>query len=280
LENVFWILSKLDARNVIDILLVSAVIYGVLLMVRGTQAVQLLRGVIVLALVVALLGSILDLTAFKWILDKSSQALLVVVVIVLQPELRRALDRLGRAGGFAVWANPKVMMDEVIKAIASACNTMSQKRHGALIVIERDTILQGQIDTGVQMDAEVVDELLQTIFYPSTALHDGAVIIRRGRIVASACVLPLAETIVAKGHLGTRHRAAIGVTEQTDAIAIVVSEETGIISMARSGRIVRPMDERRLTALLRSLLVPAESTESRWRLWKKRDNQAGTDQSS
>lgn len=256
MENVFWVLSKLDLRNLIDILLVAAIIYGVLMMVQGTQAVQLLRGVILLALIVSLFGSIAELTAFNWLLKSSGQALLVVVAIILQPELRRALDRLGRAGGLALWMQRDVQVEQVIGEIASACKRLSERRHGALIVIERETGLQDHIDTGVQIDSLVVEPLLLTIFYPNTALHDGAVIIRGNHIVAAACVLPLAETVVSETHLGTRHRAAVGITEQTDAIAIVVSEETGIISMTRNGRIVRHLDERRLITLLQALLKP------------------------
>jgi diadenylate cyclase len=255
--NVLWLLSKLDLRNLVDILLVAGIVYGVLVMVQGTQAVQLLRGVILLALAVSLFGSIADLTAFNWLLRSAGQALLVVVAIVLQPELRRALDRLGRAGGITLWSGGReIQMDRAIGEIASACRRLSERKHGALIVIERETGLQDHIDTGVTIDAAVADQLLQTIFFPNTALHDGAVIIRGDRIVAAGCVLPLAETIVSDSHLGTRHRAAVGITEQTDAIAIVVSEETGIISMARNGRIVRHLDERRLTTLLQALLRP------------------------
>jgi diadenylate cyclase len=239
--NVLWLLSKLDLRNLVDILLVAGIVYGVLVMVQGTQAVQLLRGVILLALAVSLFGSIADLTAFN----------------LLQPELRRALDRLGRAGGITLWSGGReIQMDRAIGEIASACRRLSERRHGALIVLERETGMQDHIDTGVTIDAAVADQLLQTIFYPNTALHDGAVIIRGDRIVAAGCVLPLAETIVSDSHLGTRHRAAVGITEQTDAIAVVVSEETGIISMARNGRIVRHLDERRLTTLLQALLRP------------------------
>lgn len=257
MANVLWLLSKLDLRNLIDIFLVAGIIYGVLLMVQGTQAVQLLRGVILLALAVSLFGSIADLTAFNWLLRSAGQALLVVVAIVLQPELRRALDRLGRAGGISLWSGGReIQMDRVIGEIASACRRLSERRHGALIVIERETGLQDHIDTGVTLDSLVADPLLQTIFFPNTALHDGAVIIRGDHIVAASCVLPLAETIVSDSHLGTRHRAAVGITEQTDAIAVVVSEETGIISMARNGRIVRHLDERRLTTLLQALLKP------------------------
>jgi len=259
LANVVWIISKLNLRNLIDILLVASVIYVVLLLVRGTQAVQLLRGVILLALIVALIGSIAGLTAFNWLVRSGAQALVVIVAVILQPELRRALDRLGRAGGIAFWTARDVQLDRMITEIAVGCRRLSEQRQGALLVIERETGLQDHIETGVELDALVVNDLLQTIFFPNTALHDGAVIIRGDRIVAAACVLPLAETIISDTHLGTRHRAAVGITEQTDAIAIVVSEETGIISMARNGRIIRHLDERRLVTLLRALLKPRSS---------------------
>lgn len=263
MANILWILTKLDLRSLIDIALVALVIYGVLSLVRGTQAVQLLRGVILLALIVALFGSFAGLTAFNWLMRSTGQALAVIVAVILQPELRRALDRLGRAGGIAFWSSAEGEQEQVISEIASSCRRLSERRHGALIVIERETGLQDHVETGVEIDSQVNDELLQTIFYPNTALHDGAVIIRGDRIVAAACVLPLAEVIVSDTHLGTRHRAAVGITEQTDAISIVVSEETGIISMARNGRIVRHLDERRLVTLLQALLRPRRGQRRR-----------------
>ncbi|MHB1355312.1 MAG: diadenylate cyclase CdaA [Anaerolineae bacterium] len=267
MANILWVLSKLDLRNLVDILLVAAVIYGVLLLVRGTQAVQLLRGVILIALVVAIVGSIAGLTAFSWLLQSAGQALLIIAAVVLQPELRRALDRLGRASGIAFWAASDPAVDHTIHEIASSCSRLAEVRHGALIVIERETGLQDYIDTGIQVHSAVVSELLQTIFFPNTALHDGAVIIRGSQIVAAASLLPLAETVVSDDHLGTRHRAAVGITETTDAIAIVVSEETGIISMASSGRIVRHLDERRLVTLMQSLLKPEQTRNRNMRDW-------------
>jgi diadenylate cyclase len=264
MANVLWVLSRIDLRSIIDILLVAGVIYLVLFMARGTQAVQLLRGTILFALVAYLLGSIAQLTALNWLLE-SGQTLFLIMVIILQPELRRALDRLGRAGGLSLWSGPEVETRRVIDEIASATRRLSERRHGALIVIERDTGLQDYVETGVRFESQVIDELLQSIFFPNTALHDGAVIIRGDRIVAAACVLPLAETIVSDTHLGTRHRAAVGITEQTDAIVVVVSEETGIISMARNGRIVRHLDQRRLTSLLQVLLHTADDDKKRKR---------------
>lgn len=256
MANVLWLLSKLDLRNLLDILLVAAVIYGLLSLLRGTQAVQLLRGALLLALAIASFGSIAGLTAFNWLMSNGAQALVVVVAVVLQPEMRRGLERLGRVSGLSRLTGREVVLDSVIAEIAAACRRLSERRHGALIVIERQTGLQDYIDTGVNIDSQVTSELLQTIFFPNTALHDGAIIVRGERVVAAACVLPLAETIPSDTHLGTRHRAGVGITEQTDAVAVIVSEETGIISLARSGRIVRHLDESALVVLLQHLLQP------------------------
>lgn len=262
MANVIWLLSKLDLRNVLDILLVAVVIYGALWLLRGTQAVQLLRGVIFLALIIASIGSIAGLTAFNWLISSGAQVLAVVVAVVLQPELRRGLERLGRAGGLGRLTGREQVLDHVIIEIGTACRRLAERRQGALIVIERETGLQDYVETGVEIDSQVTSEILQTIFFPNTALHDGAVIVRGARIVAAACVLPLAETIVSDAHLGTRHRAGVGITEQTDAISVIVSEETGIISLARNGRIVRHLDEQALVVLLQHLLQP-EPTGSR-----------------
>ena len=272
MANVLWILSKLDPRNLVDILLVAAVIYGALWLVRGTQAVQLLRGVILLALLVSLVGSVAGFTAFSWLVKGGAQALVVVVAVVLQPEMRRALERLGRAGIVALWPGREFQMDIAIREIASSCRRLSERRHGALIVIERETGLQDYIESGVEIDSLVSDDLIQTIFFPNTALHDGAIIVRGDRIIAAACVLPLSETIVSDAHLGTRHRAAVGITEQTDSITIVVSEETGIISLTRNGRIVRHLDEKRLVSLLQDLLRSKRAGKSRAVKWFSRRN--------
>ncbi|NLV74266.1 MAG: TIGR00159 family protein [Chloroflexi bacterium] len=262
MTDIIWVLSKLEWANLVDILLVAVVIYLVLQLVRGTQAVQLIRGAILVALALTIIGSIARLTAFSWLLRNAGQALLIIVAVVLQPELRRVLDRLGRAGGLTYWATTGSGVDHTARAIASACAHLSGVHHGALIVIERETGLQDYIDTGVLINSAVNSELLQTIFFPNTALHDGAVIIRGNQIIAAACLLPLSEAVAAESHLGTRHRAAIGITEASDAIAIVVSEETGIISIAHNGRMVRHLDERRLVTLMLSLLKPDQPNKT------------------
>ena len=242
--------------DLVDILLVALTFYGLLLLMRGTQAVSLLRGVIVLLLSAFLISGLFRLTAFSWLLKSILPALLVVIPIVLQPELRRAFERLGRPAGLVLWSGREVATERTLDAVALAARWLSERRHGALIVIERETGLQEYIDRGVAMDATVTPELLLTIFYPNTALHDGAAIIRGDRLTAAACVLPLTENMTVDSRLGTRHRAGLGVSEQTDAVTVVVSEESGIISLAYNGRMVRHLDERRLKKILRVLCRP------------------------
>lgn len=251
MADVLWALSRIELIDILDICLVGLVFYALFLLIQGTQAVQLLRGIIVLVIGI-LISSILPIPAFKWLMRNAIPALLVSIPVIFQPELRRGLERLGRAGGLINrprQATATLMITEVVRA----CRRLSSEQHGALIVLERSTGLQDFIETGIRLDAEVTMDLLLTIFFPNTALHDGAVIIREDRIVAAACVLPLTEHIRAERHVGTRHRAAVGITEQTDAISVVVSEETGVISVAHNGRMVRRLDERRLRNILQSM---------------------------
>lgn len=248
------ILLRLDWMSVIDILLVSAIFYGLLTIIQGTQAVQLVRGLMIIVIITVLVTSVFQLTAFSWLIRNSLPALLVAIPVVFQPELRRLLERLGRStGGFLYVRAQEPVVHQVVQTIALACNQLSLARHGALIVLERETGLQDIIDTGVPLNAAISEELLVTLFFPNTALHDGAVVIRQDRIVAAGCVLPLSTTNGGDRQLGTRHRAALGVTEASDAIAVVVSEETGIISIAHNGRMIRRLDEKRLTKVLTAL---------------------------
>lgn len=256
MADILWIFSRLTPLDVVDILLVALVFYGVLLLMRGTQAVALLRGVVVLLLSAFLVSNIFRLTAFNWLIRGILPALVVAIPVVLQPELRRVLERLGRPAGLVSWGGREVATERTLEAVAVAARWLAERRYGALIVIERDTGLQEFVDRGVVVDAAVSPELLLTIFFPKTALHDGAAIIRGDRLVAAGCVLPLSESMVIDSHLGTRHRAALGVTEQTDAITVVVSEETGIISIAYNGRMVRRLDDRRLKKILQALCQP------------------------
>jgi len=251
LTDVLAILLHLDWISVVDILLVSLIFYGLFTLIQGTQAVQLLRGIVIIVVITVVVTNVFQLTAFNWLIRNSLPALLVAIPVVFQPELRRLLERLGRSpGGFLGRRSRETTLRQVIEIISQACSQLSLAHHGALIVLERDTGLQDIIETGVHLNAEVSRDLLLTLFFPNTALHDGAVIIYEARIVAAGCVLPLSAANGGDRHLGTRHRAALGVTEGSDAIAVVVSEETGIISIAHNGRMIRRLDEKRLAKVL------------------------------
>ncbi len=254
--DVTWFFQRLDWLSVIDILLVALIFYWLLFLVRGTQAVQLLRGVLILVVLSVLITSVFPLRAFSWLVRNAVPALLVAIPVIFQPELRRALERLGRTGSLLTLPSREAMIEGVLDQVCLACEHLSERHHGALIVLERETGLQEYIDTGTRINSEVSAELLETIFFPNTPLHDGAVIIRQTRVVAAACVLPLAGGHISDRQLGLRHRAAIGVTEQSDAVAVIVSEETGIISIAHNGRIIRRLDSRRLRKLLAAFYQP------------------------
>ena len=250
-----WFLRRLGANwwNVLDILLVTLIFYWLLYLIRGTQAVQVLRGVVILAIATVLVANLLPFRAFSWLVSKTLPAMLVAIPVIFQPELRRALEKVGRTGTYLTPLAQEASTAEVIEEICKACAHLSEKRHGALIVLELATGLEEYIESGVRLDSRVSSELLLTIFFKNTALHDGAVVIRSARIVAAACVLPLASGIISDRQMGLRHRAAIGVTEETDAVAVVVSEETGAVSVAHNGRMIRRLDVKRLRNYLQAL---------------------------
>jgi len=255
LTDVLLTFSRLDFFSVVDILLVTAVIYGVLYLVRGTRALLLLRGAIVAAILIFLLSNFFQLTAFNWLMSNLLPAFLISIPVIFHPEIRRGLERLGRPGH--LFGTPAVQTEvtRLITHICRATERLAEQNQGALIVLEREVPLDEVINTGVPVDSLVSTELLLTIFFPHTALHDGAVVIRGNRIVAAACVLPLAADLHDR-RIGTRHRAAVGVTESSDAVAVVVSEETGAISLAYSGRMIRNLDEGRLNRLLHTFYTP------------------------
>jgi diadenylate cyclase len=252
-SDILWVLSRVQPSDVVDILLVATILYALLQLIKGTQAIQLLRGVIIFIFLAVLLSSILRLTAFSWLIGNAVPALLVAIPVIFQPELRRALERLGRAGGLIDRPMREAAASRAIIQVARACRLLSEAGHGALIVLEQNTGLEDYVESGVRVEAQVSYEMLLTIFYPNTALHDGAAIVREDQIVAAAVLLPISNSSTGDRHLGTRHRAALGISEQTDAIAVVVSEETGAISVAHNGRIVRHLDEKRLRRILQKL---------------------------
>ncbi|MCC7361746.1 MAG: TIGR00159 family protein [Anaerolineales bacterium] len=256
LEEITFIFSRLDWLSVLDILLVALVIYSLLALVRGTQAVVLLRGIILVVLMVVLLSSILQLRAFTWLLRNTLPALLLSIPVIFAPELRRALERLGRAGTGLTLGAREAEIEPVIEAIKDAAVRLSERRHGALIVIERQVGLKNYADTGVALDAAVTVELLMQVFYPNTPLHDGAVIIKGARVVAAACIMPLTSGETTDKQMGLRHRAALGITEVSDAVAVVISEETGAISVAHNGRMIQRLDAPRLRHILAAFYRP------------------------
>lgn len=258
LLNLSFFFSQFTWLSLLDIALVTAVIYALLRLVRGTQGEVLLRGVIVLVVTVALLNLFLPLQGFSWLLQSALPAILVAIPVIFATEIRRALERLGRAG---LWwpQNQAAAPDETkpaVRALVSAAWRLSQQRHGGLMVIERATGLKEHTTSGVPLDAVLTDNLLLQIFYPNTPLHDGAVIVNGNRIVAAACVMPLTTAVYSDQKIGLRHRAALGITEVSDALAIVVSEETGSISVVHNGRMIRHLDRNRLKHILNAFYNP------------------------
>lgn len=257
------ILEQVRLTTVLDIGLTALLIYWLFSLIRGTRAVRLVIGVSVLFLVYAL-AIALDLRLLVRILQAGAVVGLFALVVVFQPELRRALERIGRVGSFAWLLTPgdTGAVGHVAAEVAKAAVGLSADGHGALIVLERETGLEEVAETGVMIHADVSADLLQTIFAPRTALHDGAVVIRGETIVAAGATLPLADTTAHAERYGTRHRAALGIAEQTDAVVIVVSEENGQISLVERTRIVRNLNEPQLARAIRTLLDPGHGRPS------------------
>lgn len=261
-EHIREVLRDFTLSSALDVALIAVAIFAILRLVSGTRAMTQLRGGIALFLGALILGRIFNLTVVNYLVRNSLPALLVAGVIIFQPELRRGFDRLGRTG-VRGWLH-RSSTDEVIDAVAKAAARMSEARHGGLIVFERNTALRDIVETGVRVDARVSPELLTGIFYPNSPLHDMAVVLRDDRVVAASCVLPLANDLpMNQRGLGTRHRAALGVTEQTDAVSVVVSEETGGISVALAGRLTPVTGDDRLRAVLAWLLEPSSNSAAR-----------------
>jgi diadenylate cyclase len=254
-ETVFERMATIRVVDIIDILLVTAIIFGVLMLIRGTRAVQLLRGLLVLAAVIFLLARIFELRAFTWLVDSMLPVLLIAIPVIFQPELRRALEQLGLASRYFRFFRRDEAISPTVVSFKESALRLSQRRHGALVVFEQDTGLQEYIDTGILLNALPSAELFLTIFNKHTDLHDGAVIIREDKIAAAACVLPLSTTSLSDRQMGLRHRAALGISEVSDAVAVVVSEETGQVSIAHNGRVLRRQDIARLDTILHAILA-------------------------
>ncbi len=258
MPEIRWLLSELwSLRSLFDVAVVSFLIFWLLGVAQGTRATSLIRGAIIFLALVYILATVFDLQTLNWILAHTWPALLVAIPVIFQPELRRALEQLGHTGARLretfpanVDADTELAIDEIVRAAGQ----LARQRYGALMIIERESGLQDYAESGVPIDAKLTRQLLINIFYPNSPLHDGAVLTRGDRIVAASVVLPLTDNISASSQLGTRHRAAIGVTEDSDALAVVVSEETGQIAVAHSGRLIRGLDQDRLRRVLRTLM--------------------------
>lgn len=253
-ENVHWY----DYLNdVLDIVVVTYVIYKLMLIVRGTKAVQLIKGISII-LVSWFLSGFFGLKTLQFLLNQVITYGLLGIIIIFQPELRRGLEHLGRTSNLfsRTGTSDEEQQRQMIEAIVSSAQYMSKRRIGALIAIERDTGLNEYVETGIRMDSYITSQLIINIFIPNTPLHDGAMIIQNGRIAVAACYLPLSESPHIDKALGTRHRAAIGVSEVTDSVTLTVSEETGAVSLAIAGRLYRELDEEALrNKLIQELVI-------------------------
>ncbi|WP_025691963.1 diadenylate cyclase CdaA [Paenibacillus zanthoxyli] len=259
---------KDSIKDIIDILIVSYIIYKVLNMVRGTRAIQLLKGILVLIVIWAF-STLFDLYTLKWLMNQMFTFGVLAVFIIFQPELRRGLEQLGRGKFFGRTAENDEEVSKLIGEVIKAVNYLARRRIGALIVFERATGLNEYKESGIQMNSIVSSELLINIFIPNTPLHDGALIMQSNQIAAAACYLPLSENPFISKELGTRHRAGIGVTEVTDAVSVIVSEETGQISLAINGQVVRDIKEESLISkLYEELRTHSALSEKRNVFWK------------
>jgi diadenylate cyclase len=258
ISEIVFLIQRINWLTLVDLFLVSAIFYFLLMMLKDTQAQTLTRGVIFIIILISLLTTLVNLPAFSWLASVTLPALLFAIPVLFMPEIRRGLERLGRAGSGALMIDRPFsdlqIIQKTIKDVVTACARLAVFRQGALIVLQRRDNLREYEATGVKLGANVTPELLLQIFYPNTPLHDGAVIINNGQISAGACVMPLSSSGVLNSsperQMGLRHRAALGISEVSDAIALVVSEETGSISLAHRGRLMRRISADKLENIL------------------------------
>ena len=265
LRNLLAFIGSRSWRDVLDIAVVTILFYRLLILIRGTRAVQLTFGLVLLVLV-GLAAKVLNLQLTYFIFSNLAPALLIGIVILFQPELRRALDRVGRVGflGRPLAHYNLQLMSRVVDEVVQAARSLSEQRIGALIVFERTVGLENYALTGVRVSADVTTELLQTIFFPRSPLHDGAAIIRGNKLVAAGCLLPVSDDLNIAGRIGTRHRAALGLSTESDALVVVVSEESGRISVVQEGNLHRGVDPEALRQVLHNELLPKQEVSLPW----------------
>ncbi len=266
IDSLAFIFDRLTWLSILDLAIVTLIFFGLLILLRDTQAVVLLRGVLVLVVLGSLLSSMEVLPAFSWLVRTTLPALVLAIPVIFAPEIRRALERVGRAGFIFSSGKASPGMQKSITAVVNAAVRLSDRRHGALIVFQRVDNLEEYVRTGVVVDAQVTPELLLQVFYPNTPLHDGAAIIDGSRMVAAACVMPLSASGVLAHtpdrQLGLRHRAALGISEVSDAVVVVVSEESGTISVVHNGRMIRRLEAERLENILKAFFNPENQRRS------------------
>lgn len=261
MQEFVWIITSLTINDVLDIVIVALLFFGLSFLFRGTQAVPLFRGMLIIMLFLVIVSGILQLQALGWLLANSLTFLIVAIPVVFQPELRRAFERVGRGSIFVNRQVPENVRHHIIDEVCRAAERLAERRHGALIVLQRNSSLEEFARTGVALNSLVSAELLLTIFWPKTELHDGAVIVDGdGAIASAAAVLPLtASRNLPHPKMGTRHRAALGISEVSDAICVVVSEETGKVSITSGGRMLSRLELDRLRSILNALYGQGQS---------------------
>ncbi|MCA1066291.1 diadenylate cyclase CdaA [Rossellomorea sp. AcN35-11] len=273
--DIFSDYSALDyVSDIVDILVVWFVIYKLIMLIKGTKAVQLLKGIFVI-IIVRGLSSIFGLDTLGWMMEQALTWGFLAIIIIFQPELRRALEQLGRGRLFSrSGLQEEEEQEQMIEAMTKAVSYMAKRRIGALLTIERETGMSDYIETGIPLDAKITSQLLINIFIPNTPLHDGAVIVQKNQIAAAACYLPLSESPFISKELGTRHRAALGVSEVTDSITVVVSEETGAISITKNGELHRDLSLERFTEILTVELIgdKTNASSAKWSWRGKKEN--------
>lgn len=271
LQTFFWnIFNRPQLNDLLDILIVAVLIYQMIMLTRDTRASEVLKGFLLLV-GASLLSSLLGLTALTWVLKQILSNGALVLVVLFQPEIRRVLEQLGRSAKMEHFQSDGEENQRIISEITQCLTSLSRRRVGALIVFERRTGLKDVMETGTRLDSTISAPLLENIFEPNTPLHDGAVIIRGTRIVSAACMLTtLSESNAITRDLGTRHRAAIGISETTDALVLIVSEETGVISMARDGKLTRHLDAKAIGEILSTMYhQPQDGLYVRAKNWLK-----------
>ena len=262
-----WVnmIPGLGWRAVIEVLVLACLFYYTFLFFRGTRSTQVMTGLVLLIVLMIGVTQVLQLDALNWVLRQFSVYVAVALLVIFQPEIRRALAELGKPQLFSQQSEQKNVVDVLVQS----ATFLAERRIGALIAVEREIGTRHIQETGTRIDSRCDPELLSTIFFPQTPLHDGGVIINENRIVSAGCVFPLSQRMEISRGLGTRHRAAVGLTEETDAVVVIVSEETGTISVGYRGRLSRGLDEERLRRFLSTLLLKGKQASTRWEKAKK-----------